>query len=273
MSWSTAPGPGGPRSLTCPRTSGVGITLPERRPSGAVRGVVAWPGAGPVAAPGRLLSSVRCGCRGFSVRAGVRPRPAGAFQPRLLLPGRPRRNAAGGRAEAARSLPRAYPSELPPPHPPPLRRRSRPAAAPAALASPESTGDLAERFTEDPHELVRARAAADPRLSPATVLQLLDSTHRIREAAIKTRSSRSPTSSAYSAPQPPHRPRPATRRSPQRSSTGWSIWPASQNGQNPGESPRDFGSHRGARIVTGFHPEPGERGDGGDERRGVTGRS
>ncbi|MEV5787243.1 hypothetical protein AB0L42_40675 [Streptomyces sp. NPDC052287] len=97
--------------------------------------------------------------------------------------------------------------------PDPRRRR-------LALASPESTGDLAERFAEDPHELVRARAAADPRLSPATFLQLLDSTHRIREAAIKTRSSRSPTSSAYSAPQPPHRPRPATRRSPQRSSTG-----------------------------------------------------
>lgn len=62
--------------------------------------------------------------------------------------------------------------------PDPRRRR-------LALDSPDSTGDLAESFADDPHELVRARAAADPRLSPATVLRLLDSPRRIREGAIR----------------------------------------------------------------------------------------
>lgn len=61
--------------------------------------------------------------------------------------------------------------------PDPLRRR-------LALDAPDSTSDLAERFADDPHEPVRERAAADPRLSPATVLRLLDSTPRTRRAAI-----------------------------------------------------------------------------------------
>lgn len=62
--------------------------------------------------------------------------------------------------------------------PDPARRR-------LTLDAPDSTSDLAERFADDPHELVRARAAADPRLSPATVLRLLDSTPRTRQAAIR----------------------------------------------------------------------------------------
>ncbi|MFC1411035.1 PE-PGRS family protein [Streptacidiphilus sp. N1-12] len=62
--------------------------------------------------------------------------------------------------------------------PDPWRRR-------LALDAPDSTSDLTERFADDPHELVRARAAADPRLSPATVLRLLDSAPGIRRAAIR----------------------------------------------------------------------------------------
>ena len=61
--------------------------------------------------------------------------------------------------------------------PDPMRRR-------LALDATDSTSELAERFAADPHEAVRERAAADPRLSPATVVQLLDSTHRTRQAAI-----------------------------------------------------------------------------------------
>ncbi|MFF4391019.1 PE-PGRS family protein [Streptomyces sp. NPDC001552] len=62
--------------------------------------------------------------------------------------------------------------------PDPLRRR-------LALESPESTSDLAERFADDPDERVRVRAAADPRLSPATVLRLLDCTPQTRRAALR----------------------------------------------------------------------------------------
>ncbi|WP_354637669.1 PE-PGRS family protein [Kitasatospora camelliae] len=61
--------------------------------------------------------------------------------------------------------------------PDPLRRR-------LALLAPGSTADLAERLADDPDEAVRVRAAADPRLAPATVLRLLDSTPLTREAAI-----------------------------------------------------------------------------------------
>ncbi|QFR02108.1 PE-PGRS family protein [Streptomyces phaeolivaceus] len=61
--------------------------------------------------------------------------------------------------------------------PDPLRRR-------LALDAPDSTGALAERLADDPDERVRARAAADPRLSSATVPRLLDSTPRVRRAAI-----------------------------------------------------------------------------------------
>ncbi|MFB6823163.1 hypothetical protein ACFCXA_16440 [Streptomyces virginiae] len=61
--------------------------------------------------------------------------------------------------------------------PDPLRRR-------LALESRESTPGLAERLADDPDERVRARAAADPRLSPATVLRLLESTPRTRRAAL-----------------------------------------------------------------------------------------
>lgn len=51
---------------------------------------------------------------------------------------------------------------------------------------PDSTGGLAERFAGDPHEPVRERAAADTRLSSATLLRLLDSsTPRTRRAAIR----------------------------------------------------------------------------------------
>ncbi|MFE6912002.1 HEAT repeat domain-containing protein [Streptomyces erythrochromogenes] len=64
--------------------------------------------------------------------------------------------------------------------PDPLRRR-------LALESPESTPDLAERLADDPDERVRERAAVDRRLSPATVLRLLDSTPRTRRAALGNR--------------------------------------------------------------------------------------
>lgn len=56
-------------------------------------------------------------------------------------------------------------------HPDPKRRR-------LALDAPDSTAELAERLADDPEPLVHGRAAADPRLSPATVLRLLASTDR-----------------------------------------------------------------------------------------------
>jgi hypothetical protein len=53
------------------------------------------------------------------------------------------------------------------------------------------------------------------------------------------------------------------------------AWQASNvGGLSPRrESPRDITRHRDARVVTGFPPEPGERGDGRVEWRGVSGRS
>lgn len=42
-----------------------------------------------------------------------------------------------------------------------------------ALDDPDSTAELAERFSRDPHEEVRARAAADPRLSAESAERLL----------------------------------------------------------------------------------------------------
>ncbi len=62
--------------------------------------------------------------------------------------------------------------------PDPMRRR-------LALDAPDSTSGLAERLADDPHVLVRARAAADPRLSPTTVQRLLDAAPMIRQAAIR----------------------------------------------------------------------------------------
>ncbi|WP_345695938.1 PE-PGRS family protein [Kitasatospora terrestris] len=56
-------------------------------------------------------------------------------------------------------------------HPDPMRRRLAPDA-------PGATAELVERLADDPDGRVRLRAAADPRLSPATALRLLAGTEQ-----------------------------------------------------------------------------------------------
>ncbi|GLW71559.1 hypothetical protein Kpho02_38580 [Kitasatospora phosalacinea] len=55
-----------------------------------------------------------------------------------------------------------------------------------ALYAPDCTPELVERLAEDPDERVHQRAAADPRLSPATVLRLLDATEADYRATLET---------------------------------------------------------------------------------------
>jgi hypothetical protein len=53
-----------------------------------------------------------------------------------------------------------------------------------ALDDPESTSELVERFSRDPDEEVRYRAAEDPRLTTVSAVRLLDDPHEhIRRAA------------------------------------------------------------------------------------------
>ncbi|MFE4515697.1 PE-PGRS family protein [Kitasatospora sp. NPDC056783] len=52
-----------------------------------------------------------------------------------------------------------------------------PAMRQLALDDPESTAELAERFSRDPADAVRRRALRDPRLSAASVIRLLDDPH------------------------------------------------------------------------------------------------
>jgi HEAT repeat protein len=53
-----------------------------------------------------------------------------------------------------------------------------------ALDDPESTPELVERFSRDPDDEVRHRAAMDPRLTAASAVRLLDDPYDyIRQAA------------------------------------------------------------------------------------------